>query len=156
MKKIIILIVCFNLFSCGSIEKLKQSKKIATDSISETNSGTNLNRWINSDKYTLEPADLTKPIRFVNSKGEVKEYFNTKIIHEKEIVREQKKDTLSNKTKLNKEIDEESKYKKTDNTMIILGVFGIAFLFLFLVVIFIVWYYGKKINTITQLLPKVS
>lgn len=152
----IILIIPFILFSCGSIEKLKESKEVKTDSLSETNSSSRLNRWINSDKYTLEPADLSQPMRFVNSKGEVNEYFNTKVIHEKEIIHETKKDTLANKTELEKEIDDEKKFKETDNTTLILGIVGIVFGFLFMIIIFVVWYFGKKMNAMMQLLPKVS
>lgn len=154
MKKLIILIFSFMLISCGSVEKLKQKKEIKTDSLSQTNSSSNLKRWIDSDKYSLEPADLTQPMRFINSKGEVKEYFNTKIIHDKTIIHEQKKDTTAKKTELKKEVEEESKFKETDNTMIILGVFGMFLVFLFLVIIFMAWWFGKKINTIMQLLPK--
>ena len=144
------------LVSCGSVEKLKEKKEVKTDSLSQTNSSSNLNRWIDSDKYSLEPADLTQPMRFVNSKGEVKEYFNTKIIHQKEIIKESKKDTLANKTELKKEVDEESKYKKTDNTMIILGVFGFILLFLFMVIIFVVWYFGKNITAMTKTITEIT
>lgn len=144
------------LFSCGSVEKLKEKKETKIDSTSQSNSSSNLNRWIDSDKYSLEPADLSQPMRFINSKGEVKEYFNTKIIHQKEIIKESKKDTTATKTELKKEVDEEIKYKKTDNTALILGIVGIVFGFLFLVIIFVVWRFEKKMNTIMQLLPKVS
>lgn len=156
MKKAIIVIFSFILFSCGSIEKLKEKKEIKTDSLSGTNSSTNLNRWINSDKYTLQPVDLSQPMRFVNSKGEIKEYFNTKVIHEKEIIQENKKDTLANKTQLQKEVSEQKKFKETDNTTLILGIVGIAFGFLFMIIIFVIWRFEKKMNTIMQLLPKVS
>ena len=154
MKKVIILIFSFILFSCGSVDKFKENKETKTDSLSQSNSSSNLNRWIDSDKYSLEPADLSQPMRFVNSKGEVKEYFNTKIVHQKEIIHEQKQDTLANKTELKKEVEEEKKEIHRDNTMLILGIVGIAFGFLFMVIIFVVWRFEKKMSTIMQLLPK--
>jgi len=156
MKKLIILIFSFGLISCGSVDKFKQSKDTKIDSTSQSNSSSNLNRWIDSDKYTLEPADLTQPMRFVNSKGEVKEYFNTKIVHQKEIIHESKKDTLAKKIELKKEVEEEKKEVHRDNTMLILVVVGIVFGFLFIIIIFVVWRFEKKMTTIMQLLPKVS
>jgi len=156
MKKLIILIFTLSLISCGSVKKNRQSSETKTDSLSETNSSSNLNRWIDSDKYSLEPADLTQPMRFVNSKGEVKEYFNTKIIHDKTIIHEQQKDTTAKKTELKKEVDEKSSSKERDNTMVILGSFAIFLVFLLIVIIFLAWWFGKKINTMMQLLPKNS
>lgn len=145
MKKILFVITAvFLLTSCGSVKKDKMS--IDTEKESELNAGSNTARWINSTNYSLEPADLSQPMVFTNSKGEKETFHNTKIIqnntHTKEIIR----DTIDKKEKEKISIDK--KHKETDNTMLILGIVGAVLVFFLLVIIFIVWYFSKQFTKI--------
>jgi len=107
----LIFIIPFFLIGCANLKKTNTETEIKTDSVSVNT----LNTWIDSDKYTLQPADLTQPMKFVNSKGEVKEYFNTIIKHEKEIIHEQKKDSTAKTIDLKQDKTE----KEKDYTLLI-------------------------------------
>jgi len=118
--KNIIYILAFFLFSCGSLKKDKTS--IETEASTETNAETTTARWIDSKDYRLEPADLSKPMIFTNSKGETETFTNTKVIynntHTKEIIH----DSIAKKEEFKQEVD--SKNKETDNQTIWLMFFG--------------------------------
>jgi len=126
MKKSI-LIIPFLFLGCGIVKKNKEETNLKTDSIGVTN----LNKWSESEKYNFEPFDPSQPIKFVNSKGEVNEYFNTRIVHIKEKVHEQKKDSTAKKTVLKQEI----KNKEVDNSIVIKEV--AKWLALLIIVLFI-------------------
>jgi isochorismate synthase EntC len=92
MKKSILLIPLF-LIGCATVKKTNTETELKTDSVGITN----LNKWSESEKYTFEPFDPKQPIKFVNSKGEIKEYYNTIIKQVKEKAHEQKKNSVSKK-----------------------------------------------------------
>lgn len=118
----IIYILALLMLSCGSVKKDKTS--IETEASTETNSGSNTARWINSNDYRLEPADLSQPMTFTNSKGETETFTNTKVIynntHTKEIIH----DSIAKKEEFKQEVDK--KDKETDNQNIWLMFFGFA------------------------------
>lgn len=150
MKKSILLLVSLILVSCGSIKKDKTS--IETEKESELNQGSNTARWINSSNWGLEPQDPLKPMVFTNSKGEIETYHNTKIYHNNTHTKEIVNDTIVKKEKEKQDIN--IKNKETDNTMLILGLFGLFLLFLFGLILFIVLRFEKKISLVAQLLEK--
>lgn len=130
---ILFFVVLFS--SCGAIKKHKESTEVET----ETNTNTEVKLDYQKDSFTLEPVDLTRPI-FVGGK----EYHNTIIRYEKEKGTEETTQKIEEKAEVKQEIKE----KETDNTKLILGVFGIGFLFLFLIIIFIVIYFSNQIKSI--------
>lgn len=144
MKRILLIIVIVSFFSCGSIKKDKTS--IETETNSELNAGSNTARWINSSNWGLEPVDLSKPMIFTNSKGETETFTNTKVVYNNTHTKEIVKDTISHNKQTKIEVDD--KNKKTDNTNLFLGIFGIAFFLIFLFLIFIVIYFGNKISAL--------
>lgn len=149
--KNLIYILAFVLFSCGSVKKDKTS--IETEASSETNSGTNTARWINSNNWGLEPIDLSQPMTFTNSKGETETYTNTKVFHNNTVTKEIVHDTIVVKEELKQDVD--VKNKETDNTTLILGIVGIAFLFLLIIILVVFFSFSKKINSaLTLMQPK--
>lgn len=130
---IILFIVLF--CSCGSIKKHKESTEIEKDKTTNTE----IKLDYEKDKFSLEPIDLQLPILVGG-----KEYHNTIIRYEKEKGTEE----TNQKTKEKTEVKTETKEKESDNTKLILGVFGIGFLFLFLIIIFIVIYFSYQIKSI--------
>lgn len=103
MKKIIL--ICFLISSCATVKKTNTETEIKTDSTSVKT----YSKWIDSDRFSLQPADLSQPMRFVNSKGEIKEYHNTIIKYEKEKSNEIKKDSTSKQIDLKQEKTEKEK-----------------------------------------------
>jgi len=105
MKKITLSILALSFFSCATLKKSNTETELKTYSIGVTN----LNKWSESEKYTFEPFDPKQPIKFINSKGEVKEYYNTIIKQVKEKAREQKKDSVSKNVVFKQEVKEKEK-----------------------------------------------
>jgi hypothetical protein len=140
-KLIFITFLTLGICSCGSIKKHKENTE--TEQKENINAGSNTNRWTNSSNYNLEPVDLSKPIKFTNSKGETELFENTKVVYNNTHTREIIKDTISSKKEFNQETNK--KDKETDNTMLFLGL-GLGGLFLILLFFFalIFWFVNSQ------------
>lgn len=144
MKKIIVLLVFF-FISCGSIKKNKEHFEL--DSETSSTEQTNISRWINSNSYTLEPVDLTKPI-LLNKNGKTDTLYNTKVVYNNTKTKEIIHDSIGKKG--HTKIEADSKIKETDNTKLFLGIFGIVILLIFLCFVFAIVYIGNKLTSITD------
>lgn len=157
MRNIILTILLgLTICSCGSVKKYKESTE--TEQKENTNASSNTDRWTNSSNYNLEPVDLSKPIKFTNSKGETEVFENTKVVYQNTHTREIIKDTVSNQKEFKEETDK--KDKETDNTMLFLGL-GLGGLFLILLFFFalIFWFVNsqsKKFDLIVNQLKNNS
>ena len=120
MKKLTLSILALSLFSCATLKKSNTETELKTDSLGVTN----INKWSESEKYTFEPFDPKQPIKFVNSKGEIKEYYNTIIKQVKEKAHEHKKDSVAKKT----DFKEQKKETERDYTEAIKSVSNRLFL----------------------------
>ena len=152
MKKIIIIGVVLLFVSCGSIKKYKESND--TELKTESNSGTDINRWISSSNYSLEPVDLSKPIVFTNDKGEKQTFENTKIFNNNTHTREIIKDTTAKKTDYKNEVD--IKDKEVDNTKLFLGIFAMGFGSILIIIVIVIYVFSKKMNTILETVSKIN
>lgn len=144
MKKLIVLLVFF-FISCGSIKKNKEHFEL--DSETSSTKQTNISRWVNSNSYTLEPVDLTKPI-LLNKNGKTDTLYNTKVIYNNTNTKEIIHDSIGKKG--HTKIEADSKIKETDNTKLFLGIFGIVILLIFLCFVFAIVYIGNKLTSITD------
>jgi len=141
MKKAILIIPLF-LIGCATVKKTNTETEIKTDSVGVTN----LNKWSESEKYTFEPFDPKQPIKFINSKGEVKEYYNTIIKQVKEKAHEQKKDSVSKTVDLKQDKTE----KEKDYTEVIESLSTKLFwlLIIMFVIVMVVNYLKRKASII--------
>ena len=155
MKKIIFAFAFLFLTSCGSVKKDKLSIDSKSELNEDINSSSNTNKLTYSKNFTLEPADLTAPMLW-NNNGRIDTLWNTRIIENNTIIKEQKKDTTSVNKNEKQALKIDEKHKETDNTLLILGVVGILFLFFFLVIIFIVLHFSKQINEISKIIQKIE
>ncbi len=133
MKKTLILITAFSLFSCGTLKKNIDKEETETEIKTESNSVLDYEK----ESYTLEPVNLDRPILVGG-----KEYHNTKIIYAKDKGTETKKEVAEVKQEtetLHKEVER-------DNTTLFLGIAGVICFFLFLIVLVILWYINKKLT----------
>lgn len=142
MKKALIILTAFTLFSCGTIKKYKQSTEVKTeiDSTSKTSKETQIEgskeTKINykTNTFTFTPFDAGTPY-FVDGK----EYKGgTLVIKEEskdEFTLEQYKEKIfelaEQITKLKRELNESKKIKETDNT----AVFKELFFYLFILIV---------------------
>ena len=130
IKGIRLTLVAFLFFSCGSIKKYKENVKAESTTTENNVVDTQIDeKGIN---YTFTPFDASKPIIF-RSNGKTDTIYNT--IVEKHFYNKNTivKDTTSKK--IDTKIDVQTKDKKTDNSVVIIGVVGLLFLFLLLVII---------------------
>ena len=141
MKKILSILILFSLISCGSLQKSKErsSEEIKNEVKSNTDKKTNSKE----ENKTLEPVDVNKPM-VIYRDGKTDTIWNTRVIYNntEKVITE--KNTTEAKQEEKKQ--EEKKEKESDNTMLFLGIFGIAFLFLFIVIIFVVIYFSSQIK----------
>lgn len=142
MKKLIVLLAFF-FISCGSIKKNKEEVELETEKNSTEK--TNIARWINSNSYTLEPVDLTKPI-LLNKNGKIDTLYNTKVIYNNTKTKEIIHDSVAKKE--NTKIEANSKLKETDNTKLFLYLFIFGFSLLFMMIILILVYFNSLIKKI--------
>lgn len=142
MKKLIVLLVFF-FISCGSIKKNKEHFEL--DSETSSTEQTNISRWVNSNSYTLEPVDLTKPI-LLNKNGKTDTLYNTKVIYNNTNTKEIIHDSIGKKG--HTKIEDDSKTKETDNTKIFLYLFIFGFSILFIMIILILVYFNTLIKKI--------
>lgn len=142
MKKIFFLLLLLLSVSCGSIIKDKKSIDSEKESVTDSNASSATNRWINSSNYILEPVNLDKPILW-NRNGKVDTIYNTRVVYNNTNTKEIIRDTTSTKKKETEKIQVDQKQKKTDNTLLILGIIGIG-LFFFLIVILVGFFYLKN------------
>lgn len=156
MKKFILIFASLFLIGCGSVKKEKLSIDTEKEKETEINSSSNTARWINSSNYSLEPADLTKPMLRTNSKGETETFTNTKIVYNNTHTKEIVKDTTAKKEKEKEKTEVDKSNKEKDNTMVILIGFGMFLVFLLLVIMFLAWWFGKKINSALMLIQNQS
>lgn len=148
MKKLIYIFILFSLISCGSFQK---SKEKSLEEI-KNELKTNIEKKTDSkeENKTLEPVDVNKPM-VIYRDGKTDTIWNTRVIYNntEKVITE--KNTTEAKQEEKKQ--EEKKEKESDNTTLILGVFGIGFLFLLIVIIFIVIYFS---NQIKSMIPKIN
>lgn len=139
MKKIFLAFILLFMVSCGSIKKDKNSIDIEKSSLTDSNSSSTTNRWIESANYTLEPVNLDKPILWSHN-GKTDTIYNTKVIYNNTNTKETIIDTTKTQKKETEKVALEQKNKETDNTFLIIGIVGFGFGFLFLlIVIFMVF-----------------
>lgn len=145
MKKLFLAFMLIFVFSCGSVKKDKKSIDIEKSSFTDTNSSSTTNRWIESANYTLEPVDLSQPILWTRN-GKTDTIYNTKVIYNNTNTKETIIDTTKTQKKETEKVAVEEKHKETDNTFLILGIVGIGFLFLLIVVLVVFNNLSKKIG----------
>jgi hypothetical protein len=133
MKKTLLLLTAISLFSCGTLKK--NIEKEETETEVKTESNTTLDYEKNS--FTLEPINLERPILVGG-----KEYYNTKVIYQKESGKETKQEN----TEVKQETETLHKEIERDNTTLFLGIAGVICFFLFLIVLVILWYINKKLT----------
>lgn len=105
MKKTTLILTAILLVGCGSVKKSSTETEI--NSVTEKNSTTDATKFTQS--YTLEPADLSKPITFTNSEGKTETFTNTivKYINSKEETKEKTQE--ANKSDLKQDIQTKDK-----------------------------------------------
>ena len=133
MKKILLLITALALIGCGSLKKNIDKEETETEVKTESN----ITLDYEKNSFTLEPVNLDRPILVGG-----KEYYNTKLIYQKESGKETKQEN----TEVKQETEKSNKEVERDNTSLFLGIGFIISLFLFLVVIVILWYINKKLS----------
>ncbi|UOX32425.1 hypothetical protein LXD69_10210 [Flavobacterium sediminilitoris] len=153
--RLILVIISFVLFSCGSIKKDKTNLKLESSSNEDSNSSSNTNRWINSNDYILEPVDLTKPM-FWNNNGKKDTVWNTRVINNTRYIKEEIKEDTNQIKKSNEKLSIDKKNKETDNTFLILGVFSAFFLFIIIVIIIAIYLIIREYKATTKLFENLK
>lgn len=134
MKKTILILSAILLVGCGSVKKSSTETEI--NSVTEKNSTTDATKFTQS--YTLEPADLSKPITFTNSEGKTETFTNTivKYINSKETSKEKSNEV--NKSDLKHEEDKTER----DNKVLLDTAFKYL-LYLILIALVAKWLYNS-------------
>jgi len=133
MKKLLLLLTAISLFSCGTLKKNIDKEETETEVKTESN----ITLDYEKNSFTLEPVNLERPILVGG-----KEYYNTKVIYQKESGKETKQEN----TEVKQETETLKKEVERDNTTLFLGIAGVICFFLFLIVLVILWYINKKLT----------
>jgi hypothetical protein len=131
MKKTLILLTAFSLFSCGSMKKDTTSTE--TESKIDLNASTTDKSSEVGGSFILRPFNPQKPI--INGKDTIYNATIEKHYYTKDRI---VKDTISKKEEQKTDID--TKQVERDNTTLFLGIAGVICLFLFVLVIAFFWY----------------
>jgi hypothetical protein len=137
MKKTLIIITAFSLFSCGTLKKDKLSEE--TESKIDLNASTIDKSNEVGGSFILRPFNPSKPI--INGKDTIYNATIEKHYYTKDRI---VKDTISKKEEQTTDID--TKNVERDNTTLFLGIAGVICFFLFLIVLVILWYINKKLT----------
>lgn len=137
MKKTLILLTAFSLFSCGTLKKDKSSEE--TESKIDLNASTIDKSNEVGGSFILRPFNPSKPI--INGKDTIYNATIEKHYYTKDRI---VKDTISKKEESKTDID--TKNVERDDTKLYLGIAFIIAFFLFLIILVVLWYINKKLS----------
>ena len=130
----IAVLIMILLSSCGTRKVSNKQTTFKSDSLIIENKHVLSQEIILNDIFTLKPFDTLKPI-IINGKS----YFNVIITNDKSKITKTEDKTENKVSSVKKESEVKIKEsKKTDNTILYIGLFFVLCLFIFL------WFYLKK------------